>query len=464
MPYPNKAGAPILLIGSGYSNLLAARVLDREKVPYLLCDRQAKMGGVWNSIANDTSKIQTEHAVYTGSLEYEDVPDHQGEFFPHRRMVNSYMVAVSRSHGIDMNFIGETNVERITMVGNDFEEYKARLRHIPTGQTKDIAISGSIAAPGFYPGPLKLTLPGEENFAGPCCYGVGGDFPVTGLKEKNVLVFGSGAFAIESVRTAVENGAGKVYQVSRKVNIVTPRVIGYVSNSEANGDSMEVGLKAANPMYNLVHRNVLDSSTLVKTMAGYVMTQRNPALTDLYMVAQQARFSEAIGGWCETVHRQAVTLDTGRRLEVDFILKNLGADLNPRAQLDDVYDLKIMHGFWVNRDPSHMVFMTSSRSFGVTAYGPTSNLSAMLPATLAFLHFNEHPEDFYDNHEKFPTLTTIASVSGVLGVFGSLAMMPGFIPVMSFAVEIRLLTQRQHYRYRAESKEEYEQYRRQCGW
>merc|ERR1712032_179659 len=282
-----------------------------------------------------------------------------------------------------------------------------------------------------------------------------------GLKGRNVLVLGTGAFAIESVRTAVENGAGKVYQVSRKVNILLPRVVGYVSNCEAMGDSMEVQCKASNPMFNLINRNILDSATLAKSRTGYVMTQRNPAITDLYMVAQQARFSEAIGGWCEAVHRQAVTLDNGRRLEVDFILKNLGADLNPRAQLDDVYDLKIMHGFWINRDPSHMVFMTSSRSFGVTGSGPTSNLSAMLPATLAFLHFSEHPEDFYDNYEKFPTLTTIASVSGVLGVLGSLSMMPGFFPVMSFAVEIRLLTQRQHYRYRAESKEEYAQYRRQ---
>jgi cation diffusion facilitator CzcD-associated flavoprotein CzcO len=50
--------APQVIIGGGICGLLAARGCTERKMPYVLVEKNAVLGGVWQTLANEYSHLQ----------------------------------------------------------------------------------------------------------------------------------------------------------------------------------------------------------------------------------------------------------------------------------------------------------------------------------------------------------------------------------------------------------------------
>merc|ERR550525_206249 len=79
-----------------------------------------------------------------------------------------------------------------------------------------------------YPGSMTrnriIEYPGEDVFDGHIGYGMNDDMPYDHLEGTQAAILGNGAFAVENVRTCCEYKAEKVYVVTRRKNLPSPRV------------------------------------------------------------------------------------------------------------------------------------------------------------------------------------------------------------------------------------------------
>merc|ERR1712183_599728 len=79
-----------------------------------------------------------------------------------------------------------------------------------------------------YPGIMTknrvLDFPGEDSFDGKIGYGMNDDIPYDNLDGSISAIIGNGAFAVENIRTICEYGATKVYLITRRKNLPSPRV------------------------------------------------------------------------------------------------------------------------------------------------------------------------------------------------------------------------------------------------
>eukprot|EP00747_Dinoflagellata_sp_TGD_P187412 gnl/TRDRNA2_/TRDRNA2_45057_c0_seq1.p1 gnl/TRDRNA2_/TRDRNA2_45057_c0~~gnl/TRDRNA2_/TRDRNA2_45057_c0_seq1.p1 ORF type:complete len:599 (-),score=95.04 gnl/TRDRNA2_/TRDRNA2_45057_c0_seq1:85-1881(-) len=433
---------PTLVIGSGFGAIMAGYMLQLEGLPYELYDRLATFGGVWHTIANATSKVQTDHATYSAMFGGDQYPDHAGEIFPSRSTVARYATAVARKHGIDLRTHLSTEVQAIYPSG---DIYEARVKHLPTGRESTVKITGSICAPGFYPGPMRHSWPGEASFAGPIGYGVANDLNPRQYHSKTVVVVGTGAFAVENIRTAIECGAGKVQMIARRKSMICPRPTGFICNLNPLSFNMEEGLIVSNPYYRMMATDARALPSMAHGGGRIVMTQRNSPMSDIYFLSQHVGLCEQFTDSISKIHRDAITLTGGDRIEAQVIVKSLGADLAGRAQLDDVYQLKSVNGFWINGNPAHMVYITSSRSFGVTGWGGTSNTLPMMSCVSAYFHFMEYPEDYYALRDMLPSLTSLTNTAGILGSLGVLGQIPRLGRRMQLSQELRCVQQAYNY-------------------
>merc|ERR1719454_800047 len=77
--------------------------------------------------------------------------------------------------------------------------------------------------------PRPLAAPGREQFKGVVADGTADSLAGVDWRGKKVVIFGMGAFAVENVRTALENGAAKVTVVGRRHGTICPKVIDYLN-------------------------------------------------------------------------------------------------------------------------------------------------------------------------------------------------------------------------------------------
>jgi hypothetical protein len=77
--------------------------------------------------------------------------------------------------------------------------------------------------------PRPLAAPGREQFHGVVADGTADSLSDVDWRGKRVVIAGMGAFAVENVRTALENGAAEVTVVGRRHGTICPKIIDYLN-------------------------------------------------------------------------------------------------------------------------------------------------------------------------------------------------------------------------------------------
>mmetsp|Transcript_99689 Transcript_99689/g.282342 ORF Transcript_99689/g.282342 Transcript_99689/m.282342 type:complete len:726 (-) Transcript_99689:27-2204(-) len=237
-PQAHKWPNPTIIIGAGYNGiknaLLYAHYGNRDFVMY---DRYDRVGGhAWIVQANKTSKLQTELSAFHVwfGMEWSDTNPKLGcptEFgtWPKKDECLAHMQHACDRYDLIPHINFRTNIVDIQIMGKltDWDRYyvcgvqqqgreDAETKHVPTNILYHF--------PGAYFNPRIINYPGEDTSDIQVGYGMNDDIPFDHLEGSRSAILGNGAFAVENIRTCMEYGCEKVFLVTRRKNLPSPRM------------------------------------------------------------------------------------------------------------------------------------------------------------------------------------------------------------------------------------------------
>eukprot|EP00747_Dinoflagellata_sp_TGD_P031129 gnl/TRDRNA2_/TRDRNA2_135082_c0_seq1.p1 gnl/TRDRNA2_/TRDRNA2_135082_c0~~gnl/TRDRNA2_/TRDRNA2_135082_c0_seq1.p1 ORF type:complete len:687 (-),score=126.29 gnl/TRDRNA2_/TRDRNA2_135082_c0_seq1:50-2110(-) len=390
---------PMVIIGAGHLGLKTAmKYLDDKNTNFVMFDRMGRVGGTsWIQQANTTSRLQTEWGVY--HLHYhEDNPALPCPHFsmdqpwPSRDNILDHFNQIAVDYGVVPYVRFHTNVSEMEIVKGETrwgmlasnydwgQQYQFTVKKTDpaSGDTDESIFMGS--AVQFYPGnltnPKRSEYKGEETFRGSIVYGISNAFDYNEVRGKTVAIIGSGAFAVENVRTCVEFSVGHIYMICRRKTIAMPRVVSWAINQSKNYLSAALTLHASKPMYDLIGVDVWDYYAVQANAARTQCQIRQKArfgIGDVYFLAYAWGKLEHIVDDIKRVNENTVTLISGRKLEnVTSMLKLLG--FTGEWSNDTLLKVKELTGFWVNEDPRRFLLAepiyVDASNFGGTSFSP----------------------------------------------------------------------------------------------
>ncbi|KAK7237085.1 hypothetical protein SO694_00091056 [Aureococcus anophagefferens] len=206
-----------VVVGSGVSGLAFARALHHYAAVVVL-EREAHVGGVWRSQANETSRVNTSEAAYrchdAGAGDDADHTPACDILANLRRVAATYGTFLFRSPAVACRSAAG---DHAVLVGPSRRVVAAALVCVCANRRL-----GRLR---------RLAFPSEGAFRGRVAYGAGDDAARVDFRRARVVVVGAGAFATENARTALEGGAARVAVVQRRRGSVCPRIVDYLNFS-----------------------------------------------------------------------------------------------------------------------------------------------------------------------------------------------------------------------------------------
>lgn len=374
---------PHAIIGAGHLGLkLAMTWLMEGFENFVLFERIGQVGGTsWRRQANVTSRLQTEAAVY--HLEYHDQngwpEDAVTNPWPSSGQLLKHFEEVSERFGILPHIRFHTNVTNINIVASDARDFWSQTYEL-TLEKNGLESKMEMASVAFFPGnltnPKKVHYQGEDQFDGDIVYGISSSYDYSRCTDRNVAIVGSGAFAVENVRTCVEFHVKKIYMICRRKTLAMPRVVSWLINQSRDFISAGLMLEAMGPMYDLIGVDQWQyyavSSNGSRTNVHIRQASRF-GIGDVYYLAMYYGKCEHLVDDIKRVSRHRVHLKSERTLEdVTSLLKLLG--FTGEFENDKLMKLKELFGFWCNKDFRRYIVAeplgVDANNFGCTSFSP----------------------------------------------------------------------------------------------
>lgn len=389
---------PILVIGAGLGGLTFARKLKKKNIPVIVMEKNSKIGGVWNNIANSTSKLQIDSCAYGfDCIEQFSEDDLKWEnIYPSTKEIIELSEQVKEELGNEIYF--NTTVETVEKIDDD--SYK--ISYSNDNIKKEIIVSGVAVFTGGLHTPQKYEFKNEGNFVGDIKYGIRGDLNHNQYKDKDIVIVGHGAFAIENMRTALEHGANHVTIICRKKNLVLSNVCNWIINSNENAVSMNDVVKIMRPFYEMCGLDIEDLETIKQQDDDFVLNQKSvPAGSDIYFLAQAlGKLTVKIGEIAQINENSIITLDN-EELKADIIIKCLGFKTDTTIISKMFGEDATINGLWINNDKNLMIY-----NDGINFSQALTNVKSLLCGSyLFFVQIFSQAYIYYKNHsEEFENL------------------------------------------------------------
>lgn len=392
---------PHAVIGAGHIGLKMAMTWLMDNFhDFVVFERRPEVGGsAWWGQANATSRLQTEVGVY--HLEYHEKngwPEWATDNpWPSRDKLIEHFIEVTNAFGIRPYIRFNTNVNKLSVVGKEYwsQSYELTTDNVNTGEVSTFQASSVALFPGNLSVPKRVTYPGESEFDGDIVYGISSLFDYGKCQGANVAIIGSGAFAVENVRTCVEFAAKKVYMICRRKTISMPRVVSWFINQSAQFIPAGLMLEAMSPMYDLIGVDQWQYYAVVSNEARTMVSIKQKSrfgIGDVYFLAMYTGYLEHIVDDVKRVSHKAIHLVNGRVLEdVSCMLKLLG--FNGEFENDKLLRIKELYGWWVNKDFRRYIV---AEPLGVDAnnFGSTSFSPGAINWSESQIHFLYFPKDW----------------------------------------------------------------------
>jgi NAD(P)-dependent dehydrogenase (short-subunit alcohol dehydrogenase family) len=383
---------PVLIIGAGLGGVGFARKLEKLGVATIVLERRDSIGGVWSSLANMHSRVQIDSPAYSfDSASPLATGDHRWRtVFPGRNEVLQQAAAVSSELKEPIHFNCE--VVFIRKVGE--REYEADYRQ--AGVTRSVRVSGVAALTGGLHHPVEHQFTDEHLFLGHVGMGIADDTPPEKFNDASVVIVGHGAFAIENMRTALENGARHVTIICRRRNLVVSTLCNWMINSIHGATPVNDVVDIMRPFYDLCGIDIESLPTLSQEIDGtFVLDQSTvPAASDVYFLAQALGKVTVIEDEIASLAARSVSTRRGMEVEANVLLKCLGSHTDQAGLLKIFGEDSRVEGLWVNGDPNLFTYNDSAQIPRKAKSLLCSSFVFFLQAFAeAYLHFRDNPSE-----------------------------------------------------------------------
>ncbi|MFE1429878.1 KR domain-containing protein [Streptomyces sp. PDY-4] len=356
---PPSPRLPVLVIGAGLGGIGFARRLEKMGVAVMVLEKSDRAGGVWSSLANTDSKVQIDSPAYSFDSA---LPTAHGDHrwrsvFPDRGEVLRQANAVASELKEPIRF----NCEVVSVRKVREREYEAV--YVQGGVTKSVRVGGVAALTGGLHRPVTHHFRDDHLFTGHIGLGVADDTPPEKFTDASVVIVGHGAFALENMRTALENGARHVTIVCRRRNLVVSTLCNWVINSSEGATPLNDVVDIMRPFYALCGVDIESLPSLSRDADGsFVLDQSTvPAASDLYFLAQALGRVTVVESEIDHVTARSVVTASGREVKADVLVTCLGSTTD-RSVLAGIFgEHSRVEGLWIDGDPNLFAYNDSAQ-------------------------------------------------------------------------------------------------------
>jgi len=410
-PQKHRWPHPVGIIGAGYNGLKTAMAYIKSGDTNFVCfDRNDQVGGYcWITAANKSSKLQTEfgsfHIWWGEDMVTEGCQYPKGwEIWPKKAEVLKHFHYAAEQYGVLPYMQFKSNVAKLDIIGDrDHHEhyYKLMVNSVESGDSREVNVSVLYNYPGCMTRNRIIDYPGEDVFGGLVAYGMNDDCPYEELSGKNIAILGNGAFAVENARTAVEHAANKVYLLTRRKNLASPRVPCWFVHQGPVPTPGKLVLDMFKPMYELAdfgdpwdYWSVNASKD--KSKVSIIQNSRFGIGDVTFLMTLYGKL-EYVQDTLKRLTHQTLHLTSGRKIEdVYIILKSLG--LLGDFTVDRLHKMKQMVGQWCDGDWRRPLLIDA---IGMNAANFTTFSTGIgshgFVNTQKYLH--DHPKEYYRMQE-----------------------------------------------------------------
>eukprot|EP00427_Karlodinium_veneficum_P020578 CAMPEP_0169097904 /NCGR_PEP_ID=MMETSP1015-20121227/19759_1 /TAXON_ID=342587 /ORGANISM="Karlodinium micrum, Strain CCMP2283" /LENGTH=682 /DNA_ID=CAMNT_0009158723 /DNA_START=82 /DNA_END=2127 /DNA_ORIENTATION=- len=371
-PQPHKWKHPFGVIGAGYNGIKSALYLATVGCDSGFCmfDRYDRVGGTaWLVQANKTSKLQTDFAAFhvwfgpewgenNKTLSYPT----DWSSWPKKDEVLAHLDHAMERYALYAHCSLKTDVREIKLVGkkDDMDRYyQLSVKDLKTNKDREMSVQCVMHYPGAYFTPRQIIYPGEETFGGAMGYGMADDIPYDHIGGNRVAILGNGAFAVENIRTCMEYGCAKVYQVCRRKNLASPRMVCWFVHQGITPVPAWMLLNCCKSMYDVSNfgdpwsfHSVYGSK---EKEACTISSNSRFGIGDVTFLACATGRCEYVVDTVKRFQENTVHLNGGGKLDdIKVVIKALGllADFN----CDKLHNIKEMIGLYPSGDHRRMIY------------------------------------------------------------------------------------------------------------
>ena len=317
-PLPTKVD--VAIIGAGITGLYTANKLMEGGIPFCIFEKSGGVGGIWSMYANRTSRVNSSECAYR-LLEKKTRSnrDHSDT-----REILEDIAQLAQ------NVAGHLFIET-EVVGIEAKENHYHIRLNRGGDAFALESKGVILAINDRVGtPREVKWEGQAAFQGKIVSGISNHAEGLDWRNKNVVIIGMGAFAVENVRTALEGGARHVTVVCRRHGTICPKIIDYLNFTTPYDDAFKHD-KRSNLLNMMYWKKMYELSGARQPecwMSKIKHEGHTISVSDIWFVGHYLKKIETITGEISGMTENGVHVDGKHHIEADIVVNSIGFERN----------------------------------------------------------------------------------------------------------------------------------------
>lgn len=317
-PLPTKID--VAIIGAGITGLYAANRLLEAGISFCILEKSGAVGGIWSQYANRTSRVNSSECAYR-LLEKKTRSnrDHSGTW--------EILEDVAQlAQNVSRRLFLETEVAGIEATGNRYQIQLKRGDNAVALECKGVilAINDRVGTP------REVKWQNQSAFQGKIVTGISNHTEGIYWRNKNVVIIGMGAFAVENTRTALEGGARHVTVVCRRHGTICPKIIDYLNFITPYDEAYKHDKKSnlLNMMY-WKKMYELSGATQPECWMGKIKHAGHTiSVSDIWFVGHYLKKIETISGEISGMTENGVIVDGRHPIQADIVVNSIGFERN----------------------------------------------------------------------------------------------------------------------------------------
>jgi len=219
----------VVVVGAGLLGMVTARRCVDAGFSVAVLEQRPLVGGIWSMYANSTSQVNSSEGGYCIKEFVGEEDGKYGDNRDHSTAAEILKDFAKLGDSLKEHIFSSVRVVKVLGKEGDynvvFEDAGGSQTRVGVAQCMGVVlcINDRVGMP------RPLASPGREQFKGVVADGTADSLSGVDWRGKRVVIAGMGAFAVENVRTALENGAAEVTVVGRRHGTICPKVIDYLN-------------------------------------------------------------------------------------------------------------------------------------------------------------------------------------------------------------------------------------------